>query len=439
MRQKTVAILGMGVEGESARSYFTRHDYKVEEVKNIDDADVEMIRACDLIIKSPGIAPTHPLIKNLQNAKVDISSVTKYFFQQSPTKNIIGVTGTKGKGTTSTLIHQILKRANYDAYLGGNIGTPALDFIDQLTQDSWVVLELSSFQLMDLEVSPHIAVVLMTTSEHLNWHRDVDEYVAAKAAIVKHQKKNDAHIVNIDYSNNLKIAESAQSKRFEVSLRQVGDNGCFVRGHDIIWIENGQESVAAQTEDVRIPGRHNLENVCAALAASHLAGASKTAAQQAVASFTGLEHRIEKVATVEGVAYYDDSFSTTPETTIAAIRSFDAPKVLVLGGSSKNSDFHELAQEIIKSNSIRTIIGIGDEWRKIKESIEQLKAQNTQASIQYIEGLSSMKDIVAAAQKVAQEGDVVLLSPACASFGMFANYKDRGDQFKKEVNSILHI
>lgn len=426
-----VAVLGAGVEGQSARAYLIKHGALVEVFEDVDDA-VDLGDYA-MLIRSPGIRPDHPQILKAEKLGAVVSSTSKLFFEQSPTKHIIGVTGTKGKGTTSTLIYEILRAAGLHVYLGGNIGTPPLDFLDELGPDSWVVLEMSSFQLMDLTVSPHIAVILMVTSEHMDWHLSLDEYLQAKTAIVRFQSSDDFFVVNREYPNSLQIVKDAQAKRFDVSIHDAVSQGAYVKDGQVVWADNEALSAVVAVSEIRLPGRHNWENVCAAVAAAKCAGVEDGPIRQAVSTFPGLEHRIELVRQVGGVRYYNDSFSTVPETTIAAIRAFDEPKVLILGGSSKQSDFSQLAKTIKESGSIRAIVGIGVEWQRIKE---QLSALNYQPPTPYVESATNMGEIVQAAHDVSHAGDVVLLSPACASFGMFKNYKDRGKQYKELVMKL---
>jgi UDP-N-acetylmuramoylalanine--D-glutamate ligase len=343
------------------------------------------------------------------------------------------VTGTKGKGTTSTLIYEMLKKEGFDAYLGGNIGIPPLSFLSELKGDSKVVLELSSFQLIDLEQSPHIGVILMTTSEHLDYHSDVYEYIEAKRNIFKFQDYKDFAIVNRDYPASNESDIYSNGKVYRVSREQDVDQGCFVKNDGIVLKMDGNENEILATRDLALRGKHNWENVCAATVAALCAGCSMKSIIPVLKSFKGLEYRIEHVATTRGVAYYDDSFSTTPETAIAEIEAFDEPKILILGGSSKNSNFSELGQIISESESIKAIIGIGVEWGRIKQEIKGLNP-----SIAIIEDCQTMEEIIQQCVEIGEIGDVVLLSPACASFDMFKSYKDRGDQFKEEVKKLIN-
>ncbi len=437
-KNKKIAIIGKGIEGLSSEKYLRGKGANITVLDEKDDKNyLENLSQYDLIVRSPGVKLSkleESLKENSANGGVgskgkspEITSQTKLFFDLCPCK-IIGVTGTKGKGTTSSLIYEMLKKQGFDAYLGGNIGVPPFDFLEKLTKDSIVVLELSSFQLMDLNKSPHIAVMLMVTSEHLDWHGSTEEYITAKRNILKHQTPQDFTILNRDYPASNESDIYTQGKVFTISReRESFDEGCFVRDGKV-WLRIGGEAPIIDVEEILLPGKHNLENVCASTLAATLAGVSVKNIEELLRIFKGLEHRLELVTSINGIKYYDDSFSTTPETAIAAIESFKTPEILILGGSSKNSDFSELGDVISNSTNIKAIIGIGLEWPRIKAEIK-----NPKSKILIIEGADNMEKIVKAALKIAATGDVVLLSPACASFDMFKNYKARGEQFKKEV------
>jgi UDP-N-acetylmuramoylalanine--D-glutamate ligase len=392
----------------------------------------------EVIVRSPGVRLATKELVEAKQRGITITSQTKLFFELCPCP-IIGVTGTKGKGTTSTLIYEMLKKGGknlpagrQDVHLGGNIGMPPLDFLDTLTTHSIVVLELSSFQLQDLDKSPHIAVMLMITSEHLDYHEDIREYVDAKRNLLRFQTKDDFAVLNRDYPATNESDVETSGKVYFVSRERVTENGCYVN-EGSVWVRlEGREKKVIDVKDIFLPGGHNLENVCAAVMAATLAGVEKEEIVAVLKTFKGLPHRLELAGEVKGVKFYDDSFSTTPETAIAAIQAFTQPEVLILGGSSKKSDFTELGNVIFKAKNIRAIIGIGEEWEVMKEQFPL-----SQFQFPVIEGAKDMKTVVAAASKLAKPGDVVLLSPACASFGMFQNYKDRGEQFAREVARLV--
>jgi len=447
-----VAILGLGIEGNSLVEFLShkgaaitifddipRSELDPRLTKKAVDLGIEIISGSlenqdfssfDILFRSPGV---RLLISSIQNAiakGVRISSATKLFFEKCPCP-IIGVTGTKGKGTTSTLIYKMLKASGKHVFLGGNIGTPPLEFLSELKPDSIVVLELSSFQLQDLGVSPHVAVLLMITSEHMDWHESVDEYVDAKRNLLRFQNTSDFAIVNQDYPASNESDIYTDGKVYKVSREQKVEQGCYVMEDGIyLKIEDKDEKIL-DIRDVALPGRHNLENVCAAILAACIVGIDMKSIITVIKEFTGLAYRLELIRTVKGVKYYNDSFSTTPETAIAAIESFDDPEILILGGSSKNSDFSELAEVIYSSENIKAIIGIGTEWRRIKEAVGKMPGH-----IIVMENIGDMREAVKKAHELAELGDVVLLTPACASFGMFKNYKDRGDQFNEAVRAL---
>ncbi len=451
-QNKHVAILGLGMEGLSTAKFLKdkgahlvvldrkgKDEMSPSYVKTLDTLGVQWVlgsqylddlTSYDVVIRTPGIPYTHRKLQEAILHGVSVTSHTKLFFDLCPGE-IIGVTGTKGKGTTASLIYEMLRSSGKDVFLGGNIGTPPLDFLPQLTKDSIVVLELSSFQLQDMDKSPHIAVMLMVTSEHLDYHKDIDEYINAKRNLLRHQLPSDIAILNRDYPVTNESDILTEGKVLFVSREREVDEGCFLR-NNAIWTKlAGSEQKIIDTADILLPGRHNLENVCAAVLAASLAGASQKALVSVLRSFKGLVHRLQLVRTVNNVRYYDDSFSTTPETAIAAIQAFKAPEILILGGSSKGSDFTGLGKVIREAENIKAIIGIGDEWEEIKSKIK-----NQRSKILMVEGATSMQQVVQAAAKIASPGDVVLLSPACASFGMFQNYKERGDKFQHEVNLL---
>lgn len=450
---KKIAVLGFGIEGKSAARFLLKQgslvtiidekpeaEFYHEEISEFRKHGVEFVFGqipelidYQMIVRSPGIHLLRDEIQQAHKAGVMVTSPIKLFFDLVPTEHLIGVTGTKGKGTTSTLIYEMLKKHGFDVHLGGNIGNSPLDFLSELNPDSWIVLELSSFQLQDLHKSPHIAVLLMTTSEHMDVHKDVYEYVEAKRNILRFQDAKDFAVLNKDYPASNESDILTAGTVYKVSREQTVDQGCFVRDNKIYLKMGDHEKDILDTKDVALPGKHNLENICAAIVAATIAGADMKSIIPVVKSFKGLPHRLELIKTVKGVRYYNDSFSTTPETAIAAIESFDASKILILGGSSKGSDFAELGELISSDQSIKGIIGIGEEWEKIKERITDYESRIT-----VVEGLGSMSEIVEKAAEMAELGDVVLLSPACASFGMFKNYKDRGEQFRAAVEALAN-
>lgn len=439
-----MAVLGLGMEGESLCEFFLKKKARItvfdqktapelsktyEKFKKLGvkfklgkDYLKNGLKDFNLVLRSPGFKRFLPQITAAEKKGAIISSATNFFFDLCPAK-IIGVTGTKGKGTTATLIAEILKRAKKRVFLAGNIGQPMLALLPKLAKDSWVVLELSSFQLQDMDKGPHIAVVLFITSEHLDYHRDTEEYVEAKSNIVRFQKENDFCVLNADDKTSSSLADLTKAKTFYFS-RQKEVRGSYIKDKEIFVIDRS----IGKVNQLQILGTHNWDNVCAAATATWLAGADINSIKRAIFSFTGLEHRLEFVKKVKEVSFYNDSFSTTPETAIAAIQSFKEPVILIAGGSEKGSDYTDLGYEIAKS-SVKTLIAIGQMAGRIEKAALRAGFKG-----EIIDGPKKMKEIVNVALKESDSGDVVLLSPACASFDMFENYKDRGDQFKKGVS-----
>lgn len=451
MKGKKIAIIGFGKEGVSAanflgvanqiiiyddkpRSAIDPTFFKKIKIKNVGfyfDGSLPDL-SFDYVIRSPGVRLDHSLIQKLTSQGSILTSPTKIFFDACPGK-IIGVTGTKGKGTTATLIYQMLKTKYKSVFLAGNIGTPALDILPKVTKDSLVVLELSSFQLIDLARSPYIAVVLMTTSEHLDWHEDTQDYRQAKESIVKFQSPTDFAVINYDFEASKNFAQKTKARVYFVSTK-TKTNGVYTINGSVISKIAGHEEVC-QTKDVILPGRHNLQNVIAAVSVAKILQVRNQNIVKILKTFKGLPHRLQLVDKIDNVKFYNDSFSTTPETTIAAAEAFKSPKILILGGSSKKSDFSKLSQKINSDQTIKALILVGQEARRIRQSISQAGGFGGKI----IEGCQNMSQIVRQAKKLAQSGDVVILSPACASFDMFKNYQDRGKQFIRQVKKLNPI
>ncbi len=453
LKEKLVCVLGAGVEGLSSAAYLKKAGAYVTvlDQKTKDQLDPEIVEKLaslsvetdfspdclknltryEILVRTPGIRPDLPELQQAVASGKILTSNTKLFFDACPAQ-IIGVTGTKGKGTTATLITEILKRDGKKVFLGGNIGTPALDLLPSLSSSDLVVLELSSFQLFDLDKSPQVAVVLMVTSEHLDWHKDATEYKEAKFNIAKYQNPQNFAIVNIDHPVSKEFLDLGSGKKIPVSTKEALSTGVFISNGSIYRRVGAAAERVIGINEVGLIGPHNLENIVAAVGATSALGVGIAPISEAVRQFKGLEHRLELVREVNGVKYFNDSFSTTPETAIAAIKSFTEPEIVILGGSDKGSDYTELGQTIVHSANIKAIILIGQMAVNIKTVIE--KAGEFKGQIK--EGAKNMAEIIAQAKEVAAEGDVVLLSPGCASFDMFPNYKQRGLQFKEVVNKL---
>ncbi|HSX28093.1 MAG TPA: UDP-N-acetylmuramoyl-L-alanine--D-glutamate ligase [Candidatus Saccharimonadales bacterium] len=428
-----LAILGFGDEGQSAYRYFKAQGAEItvfdeaakpkytvpSDVKLVTGADAfENLMGFDKVLRgSPAIRPDR------FETDGERTSITKEFFRLCPTKKIIGVTATKGKGTITTLVRDILQAAGLQAHLAGNVGVPALDILDEIGQEDVAVLELSSFQLWDMEESPHIAVVGMIEPEHLEVHKDFAEYVGAKANIAKFQTAEDMVIYHPTNTHSAAIAAQSAGQK----IRYNSPEGAMVQGDAIVI--DGQRIVA--TSEVGIPGAHNLDNICAAITAAWQYTQDVAAIATAVRAFKGLEHRLQFVREVGEVSYYNDSISTTVGSVIAAIQAFEpAHEILIIGGSySKGVDFAALA-DCIAEKKPKQVLFVGP----IGEEIAALATARGYHGEVYNKW--QMAEIVKRAAELAKPGDKVILSPATASFGDFANYKDRGNQFKAAVEKL---
>lgn len=429
LQSKRICILGLGIENYALVNYLTRKKVKCE--ITVCDARKDVRRSMegrtsmplkwrlgknydksltdfDIIFRSPG----YPLYNtNLVKAKkkgVEISSPMKLFFELCPTKNIIGVTGTKGKGTTVALIRQVLKKAGKRTWLGGNIGIAPFEFIDKIKKNDWVILELSSFQLEDMTVSPHIAVITNFSREHLapadpnnpNYHKTIRDYWDAKLNIIKWQKKGDKAI----------IGQKLKVKKLKVKSK-------------LIYFSRS-------SLPTKLIGEHNKENIAAAVEVAKIVGVQQSIIKKAVTSFKGLEHRLELVRNIKGVKYYNDSFATTPESAITALRAFNQPIILLAGGAEKKSDFRVLVKEIKKRVKLVVLLN-GKATPRLKKELLKINFSNKQTKLVY-----NINEAIRAAKQNSNKGDIILLSTACASFGMFKNYKERGELFKQEVKIL---
>ena len=432
-----IAIAGYGLEGRSNYEYWAaqtdekgaplHHLTIVDERGDVSaPADVSIItgegafsrlNGFDMVVRSAGVAPH----KITTDGKV--WSATNEFFEKCPAP-IIGVTGSKGKGTTSSLAASILTSAGKKVWLVGNIGLASLDVLSDITEDDIVVYELSSFQLWDLERSPQVGVVLHIEPDHLDVHKDFEEYVAAKSQIARNQTTVDRLVYNARNQWSTEIAGQSVGQR----LPYPSERGAHVRGDRFYY----GETELCGIENVLLPGVHNLENACAAITAVWPWVQDGTVIGEGLRSFDGLPHRLKLVRKVAGVSYYDDSIATTPGSAIAAIAAFAEPKVMILGGSYKGANFTELAGKAAAEGAkVKEILLIGAEAPRIAGALDEagFTAYTNLAD-------KTFNEVIAYAHTVAEEGDVVVLSPACASFGQFKNYADRGDQFIAAVNQL---
>lgn len=430
-----IAIAGFGIEGESNYHYWANdHNNQITIVDQKQPTKVlpagvaaiisqdafEKLQDFDLVVRTAGLSPE----KIKTNGKV--WSATNEFFAKCPAE-IIGVTGTKGKGTTASLIASILEAAGKKVWLLGNIGVASLDNLSQIKDSDIVVYELSSFQLWDVESSPHIAVVLGIEPEHLDVHIDFEDYVNAKSNIRKYQKLNDVCVFHPTNELSRKVAESSslgKTLRYGVS----DDGGVYEKDG---WFLQNEHKICS-TGSLQLIGQHNIENACAAITVARLYGITDEIIDEGLKNFKGLPYRLEFVREIDGIKYYNDSFSSAVPSAISAIKSFDQPEILILGGVDRGANFDDLARAILDSNNIKQVIIIGQIRHKLAKIIGQI-SPNTKVDVT---DAKNMGLIVKLAKSYAVSGDVIVLSPGCASFDMFKDFYDRGDQFRNEVNKL---
>lgn len=423
-----IAIAGFGAEGKSNYKYWNIPENEVVIVDERDipaeelpvDASVvagegafARLKGFDLVVRTAGLAPR----KITTDGRV--WSATNEFFAKCPAP-IIGVTGTKGKGTTSSLIASMLRAAGKTVHLVGNIGVPALEELGNIRPSDIVVYELSSFQLWDLEKSPQVAVVLGIEPDHLDVHEGYDEYVAAKAHITENQATIDRVIYAADNEDAAKIAKLSVGQR----LLYPSERTAHARGSFFYY----GDTELCELDNLQLPGEHNIQNACAAITTVWPWIQEPSAIAEGLRSFDGLPHRLKFVREVNGVKYYDDSIATTPGSAIAAINSFSEPKIIILGGSDKGANYEEII-EFCKATGTQ-VVSIGQTGVVIQELCARLGVP-----CERVEG--GMAEVVARARAIAMPGSIVILSPASASFDQYENYGDRGEQFIEAVAALV--
>lgn len=383
----------------------------------------------DVIFRTPGLRPDVPELLAAKEKGSVITSEMEVFFEVCPC-HTIGVTGSDGKTTTTTIIESLLRKAGYTTYVGGNIGRPLLTDVDGMEPGDWAVLELSSFQLMTMERSPEIAVVTNLAPNHLDIHKSMEEYVTAKKNIFSHQSSYEKAVFNEDNEVTRGFADEVGDRAVRFSRRKELDRGVYEKD-GAVWCadERGRRQVLL-LKDILLPGDHNVENYMAAIAA--IDGlVSDTVVREFAASFAGVEHRIELVRTLNGVRYYNDSIASSPSRTIAGLRSFREKVILIAGGYDKHIPFDVLGPEVVRH--VKQLILTGATAAKIREAVEGYPDYGGQPPILECEDFTKA---VLAAHRMAQPGDMVILSPACASFDRFKNFAQRGEAFKKIIYEL---
>jgi len=384
----------------------------------------ELIQGADLIIPSPGVPADAPLLQSARSKGVTIWSEIE-LASRFLKGRLIGITGSNGKTTTTSLIEHILRKAGFSTILAGNIGTPLISCVEKTSDKTITIAELSSFQLELVEkFRPNISVFLNLTPDHLDRHHTLESYAAAKARIFENQTEADSAVLNADDPGTTPYAP-AKPQLFWFSRKQRVAQGAFVRGNDILFRCEGTEEKVLKLADIPLAGSHNVENVLAAVSATRLAGAQPAAVAKGVRSFAGVEHRLEFVAEIGGVRFYNDSKATNVDATLKALDAFPGRILIILGGKDKGSDYTVL-QPRLREKAVLALL-IGAAASKIEKQIAGSVA---------IEQAGTIERAVETAANAARPGDVVLFAPACASFDQFQNYEHRGRVFKELVRQL---
>lgn len=443
LTDKNIGVLGLGREGLAVVKYLKNHGIGVTvyDKNNVttQDMDVKLVSGeeylrkaideCEIIFRSPGVKIPIDLAKTVEEKNIIITSQTIWFFDNCPAQ-IIGVTGTKGKGTTCSLIQTILEKHSMSnpesrVYLTGNIGKDQpFEFIDQLSKNDLIIYELSSFQLQDLKVSPAIGITLMVTEDHLDYHSDLDEYHLAKSAISTFQSEENTQIYNIDYSASKKIGELGAGQKWQISSKEEVAHGATILDDSIIVRGVSEADIIFDTKIRNLRGRHNLENIAAAVLAGLVLGVDQNHIQECISSFKGLKHRLQLVSDIDGVKYYNDSISTIPEATVAALNSFTEPTILLLGGASKKLDYTNLINALSHKPNLKAVVTLGETGAELSKLIHESAFKGD-----VFGPYTNFSEAIVKSKSLAKPGDIVLLSPAATSFDMFESYMDRGDQF----------
>lgn len=449
IRNKTVAIVGIGISNTpliellaSSGVRVTACDRKSWEALGSEAERLERMGVTlklgedylkdldqDIIFRTPGLRQDVPELLAAAERGSEITSEMEAFFQVAPC-TLVAVTGSDGKTTTTTLIAEFLKAAGKTVHVGGNIGRPLLCDAEKMRPEDYAVLELSSFQLMTMTRSPHIAVITNLAPNHLDVHKDMAEYVSAKENIFTHQSPEDIAVFNADNAITAEQSGRAVGGVRLFSRKSEPEEGVFLRGDAVISRKDGAEREIMRVSDILLPGVHNVENYMAAIAAVD-GLVPDEAVRQVARTFAGVEHRIELVRTLRGARYYNDSIGTSPSRTIAGLRSFTEKVILIAGGYDKHIPFDTLGPEIV--DHVKLLILCGATAEKIRECVES--ASNYRGQPEMLSASDFQAAVETAAQR-AGEGDVVLLSPACAAFDQFKNFMERGRVFKQIVAGL---
>lgn len=438
LENKNILIMGFGVTGKSSLKFLREFPVKIyiydkkidlqslkvdEDFIIFKDEDLDKI---DLIVKSPGIYPFDDLLVKAREKNIEIISDIELSYRYLKTDNVVAVTGTNGKTTTTTIVGDILKR-KAKTFVVGNIGRGILEITKEAKKDDFIVIEASSFQLEDtIKFKPHIALLTYVTSDHLDWHKTTENYVNAKFKIFANQDEDDFAILNYE-DKNLAKKYNLKAQKYYFSMEKISERGSYFEDGKIFYNDGKSTEEILEVKDLKIPGVHNIKNVMAAIIIAKLFGIDSYTIKRSISSFTGVEHRIEFVRELHGVKYYNDSKGTNPDSTEVAIAAMDGNVILIAGGYDKNSNFDNLIEK--SKDKLKTVILLGETADKISNSCKKSDVEF------YI--VKDLNKAVELAKKLSLKGEDVLLSPACASWDMYSNYEARGRHFKDLVRELV--
>ena len=449
LKNKNVLLVGLAKTGVSTIKLLDKlganiivNDIKDEErlkdilsdLKDIKNAEYilgyhpENVDHIDLAVVSPGVPLDLPFILKLKEEKIEIIGEVELAYRLSKNPIFIGITGTNGKTTTTSLVGEIFKADKRDTFIVGNIGNPVIETVEETDENSILVTELSSFQLESIvDFKPHVASILNLSPDHLNRHHTMENYISAKANILKNQDKSDFSILNYDDEQVRNLQSKCNGQVIFFSRKEKLDKGVYLDEDDNIVIDIDDKITLLNKKELSLPGPHNLENCMAAIAMSYVCNVDIETLKHVLKTFKAVEHRLEYVKTLNDVMFVNDSKGTNPDSTIKAVQSYDSPVILIAGGYNKDSDFNELL-DIAKQN-VKALVLMGETASIIEECAKE-KGYKT------ILRVNNMKEAVEVSYDIATKGDVVLLSPACASWDMYKSFEVRGMDFKDNVNNL---
>ena len=409
---------------------------------------LDLLDGADLLCLSGGVPVDVPIVVEAQRRSIPLSNDAQLFLERCPAP-IIGITGSAGKTTTTALVGEMCRAAGLRTWVGGNIGNPMIADLAQITPDDWVVMELSSFQLEVMTAGPHVAAVLNITPNHLDRHKTMEAYIAAKRNILAHQRQQDFALLGYDDANARSLALDTAARLLWFSGGAEVEEGAFKTNGELTLrlsdelspAQGGGDRVICEASEVRLRGRHNLLNVLAACALAGVAGVPVEAMRRVATTFTGVEHRLELVGEWNRVSWYDDSIATAPERSLAALRSFEESIVLLAGGRDKKLPWGEFADEAVQR--VRRLVTFGEAGPMIARVVEgrlgrgqEAGGSDQEAVLEGVTRVETLEQAVEAAARLAQPGEIVLLSPGGTSFDAFRDFAERGDRFKELVRQL---